>query len=94
MTSVMNLPRIYFAFKGFLVLVRVVVKILRPHRLPGEARRAFCTKRLNWIDVRLSKKKPPPKAGVSKANLRRVSLFPLCEGLFPHRETIEVGLAL
>ena len=84
MASAMNQLRIYFAFKDFLVLVQVGLKILRPHRL-RKALPAFNTRRLNWIDVQQPKKKPPPKAGVSKARLRRVTLFPLREGLFPHR---------
>ena len=94
MASELNQPKIYFAFKDFLILVQVVVKILRPQPLAREARSALDTRKLNRTDVRQAKKKPPPKAGVSKARLRRVTLFPLCEGLFPHRKTIDLGLAL
>jgi len=50
--------------------------------------------RVNSICVPSSKKKPPPKAGVSKAMHRRVTLFPLREGLFPHKNILDVGLAL
>ena len=81
-----ELAKNLFCFKDFLVLVQVVFKILRPDHLRREVRPAFNARRLNWIDVPQHKKKPPPKAGVLKARHRRVTLFPLCEGAFPHKK--------
>ena len=42
----------------------------------------------------MSKKNPPPKAGVPKTLLRSVSLFPPCEAFFPHVGKLTHQLAL